>query len=489
MKTYPFQLSRKDLLQLSTALTYDDVTLEPEYSEIRSRKDVDLSTKLTKKISLKIPIVAANMNSVTEAPMAIAIARQGGIGIIHRYKSIQETVQEIKKVKRWRTHIIEDPYTINKYAMIEDAEELMIKHNVSGLLVTNGRQLLGILTSRDMKAAESLGSKFVEDVMTPYASMKTAPVGISQEEAKKLLYRHKIEKLPIVDENGLLYGLVTAKDIKKIEDYKNAALDSKGRLLVGAATGTDDDYIERADALVEAGVDVLVVDIAQGHAKHAINTVEILKSRYNPKIEIIAGNVATEEGVRRLIEAGADCVKVGIGGGSVCTTREVTGAGVPQLTAIARCVAEAEKYGIPIIADGGIRKSGDICKAIVSGAHTVMLGNMLAGTDESPGKIMTKNGRRVKGYMGMASEEANLQRTDKKRTDNDLTEYSPEGVAKYVPYKGPVEPLIKKLLGGLRSGASYVNARNIEEYRNNHYFIRGTSAAMKEATPHVEGED
>ena len=489
MKNYPFQLSKEDLLQLDTALTYDDVTLEPQFSEIRSRKDVDLSTKLTKNIYLKVPIVAANMNSVTEAPMAIAMARQGGIGIIHRYKSIEDTIKEIEKVKRWRTHVIEDPYTISRNATIEEADELMKKYNVSGLLVTNGRQLLGILTSRDMKAAESWESKLVEEVMTPYASMKTALVGISQEEAKKLLYRGRIEKLPIVDKDGNLYGLVTVKDIRKIEEYRNAALDSKGRLLVGAATGTDDDYLERADALVEAGVDVLVVDIAQGHAKHAINTVEILKSRYNPKVDIIAGNVATEDGVRRLIEAGADCVKVGIGGGSVCTTREVTGAGVPQLTAIVRCVIEAEKYGIPILADGGIRKSGDICKAIVGGAYTVMLGNMLAGTDEAPGKITTKKGRRVKAYMGMASEEANLQRTDKKRTDDDLTDYSPEGVEKYVAYKGPVEPLIKKMLGGLRSGASYVNARNIEEYRKDHIFVRGTSAAMKEATPHAEGED
>ncbi len=489
MKKYAFQLSGKEILQLDTALTYDDVTLEPEYSEIRSRRDVDLTTKLTKRISLNIPIVSANMNSVTESSMAIAMARQGGIGIIHRYRSIEDTVNEVKKVKRWRTHVIEDPYTIKKDATMEEAAEMMHKYNVSGLLVTNGRQLLGILTSRDMKAAEILESKLVAEVMTPFENLKTAPAEIKQEDAKKLLYRHRIEKLPLVDDSGNLYGLVTAKDIRKIEEYRNAALDGKGRLLVGAATGTDDDYLERADALVKAGTDVLVVDIAQGHAKHALKTVEELKKRYNPTIEVIAGNVATEDGVKRLLGAGADCVKVGIGGGSVCTTREVTGAGVPQLTAIIRCVEEAKKHGVPIIADGGIRKSGDICKAIVGGANTVMLGNMLAGTDESPGKIATKNGRRVKVYMGMASEEANLQRTDKKRTDDDLTDYSPEGIAKYVQYKGPVEPLIKKLLGGVRSGASYINARTIESYRNGHYFVRGTSAAMKEATPHAEGED
>lgn len=491
MKQYGFEYSRYDLTKLDIALTYDDVLDPVNYSEVRHRSDVDLSTRLTKNLKLNMPIVSANMSSVTESAMAIAMARQGGIGIIHRYRSIEETIKEVNRVKRWRTHIIDSAYSIQRDASIESARDLMERYNVSGLLVTEGKTLKGILTSRDMKAAEILESKLVSEVMTPLDhKLITAKVGISLEEAKRILYTNRIEKLPLLYENGDLYGLITSKDIRKIEEFPDAALDSKGRLLVGAAIGTDGDYMERAEELVKAGIDLLVLDVAHGDSKHAIEVTAGLKAKFGDRTEIMGGNVAKGEAVERYIGAGADSVKVGVGGGAVCTTRLVTGAGMPQLTAVAICAEAAEKYNIPIVADGGIRMSGDICKALIAGAHTVMLGNLLAGTDESPGKVITRKGKRVKKYMGMASEEANLRRTDKKRTDEDLTSYAEEGVSTYVPYKGPVEPLIEKLLGGIRSGASYANAKCIEDFRKGEvYLTRITSAGMKESTPHVESED
>ncbi len=457
-RKYGFQYSRHDLLNLDVALTYDDVLDPVNNSEVRHRSDVDLSTSLTKSLRLNMPIISANMSSVTESAMAIAMARNGGLGIIHRYMSIEGTINEVNKVKRWRTHVIEDPYTIERGSSIEYAKILMEKYNISGLLITEGKKLLGILTSRDMKSEESLEKKLVE-------------------------------KLPLLYENGDLYGLVTSKDIRKIEEYPNAALDNKGRLLVGAATGTDHDYMERAEELVKAGIDILVMDVAHGNSKHALETVAKLKARFGHRTQIMGGNVCDGDGVKRHIDAGADCVKVGVGGGAVCTTRIITGAGMPQLTAVAICAEEADKYNIPTIADGGIRNSGDICKALIAGAHAVMLGNLLAGTDEAPGKVKPEDGELVKKYMGMASEEANLRRTDRKRTDEELTDYAEEGVSKNVPYKGAVEPLIEKLLGGIRSGASYANARCIEDFRKEDvYFIRITPAGMKESTPHVKSK-
>ncbi len=471
-------------MDIREGLTFDDVLLIPKRSAIVSRKDTDLRTKLSRDINLNIPIVSANMDTVTEANMAIALAREGGIGIIHRFMSVEQQVEEVKKVKRSESIIIEQPYTIAPDNTVNDAREMMKKFGVSGLLVVDeDNKLIGIVTRRDVEFESE--NKKVLNIMTK--SVIKAKYGISIEDAKDLLHKHRIEKLPLVDEKGRVKGLITAKDIKKMEEHPLASKDKKGRLLVGAAVGVKGDFMERTEALLDAEVDAIVVDIAHGHSENAINAMKMIKKAF-PNCELIAGNVATAEGTKDLINAGADAVKVGVGSGSICITRIVTGSGVPQLTAIMDCAKVAKDYGVPIIADGGIRNSGDITKALAAGASTVMIGSLLAGTDESPGVGITKNGKRYKIYRGMASFYASLGRKIREEGElimsEDLNDYVPEGVEALVDYKGSVIDILRHLTGGLRSGLSYCGAKNIEELQKNAIFIKMTTAGYIESMPH-----
>jgi IMP dehydrogenase len=472
-------------INIPLGLSYDDVLLVPKHSPVKSRKEVDMRTQLTKMISLNIPLVSANMDTVTEAHMAIAIAREGGLGIVHQFMTIKEQAAHVLRVKRSTSYVIDEPLTIDENKTIEDALELMESAGIKGLLVTNyEHKFVGILTQRDV-LFENNFNRLVKEMMTSREKAVTAPLGTKRGEAKELMHLHKVEKLPLVDADGTIRGLITAKDILDTYKYTHASRDGKGRLLVGAAVGVKEGYLERVDALLQAGVDLIVVDIAHGHSDLAIDTVKGIKGRY-PMVQVLAGNVATAAGCEALIKAGADAIKVGVGPGAGCITRVVAGAGVPQLTAVMDCVAVARQYGVPVMADGGIKTSGNVSKAIAAGAHTVMCGSLFAGTDESPGFVITRNGKRYKEYRGSASYDAHHTRKQREtgKIIKEKIEYVPEGVAGYVPYKGSVREVIGRLVGGFRSGVSYCGARNITEMHTNASFVRITSSGMRESKPH-----
>ncbi len=459
--------------------SYDDLLLVPQKSTVESRKQVSTKTKLSKNIWLNMPLVSSNMDTVTEAPMAIAMAQLGGIGIIHRFNTIERQVAEVKRVKRYRNAVIQNPITINQNATLGQARELMAEHDIKGLLVVdNQHKLVGIITSRDVRFRPE-ETRLVSEFMTPLESLIVGEPDISIAQAKQLMVEHRVEKLPLVNPDGTIAGLITSKDIYIKAEYPSASVDAYGRLLVGAAIGVKDDSIDRAAALVEAGVDVLVIDIAHGHSDLAINTLKKVKTKF-PLVDVIAGNVATPQGTIALIEAGADAVKVGIGPGSICATRIVSGSGYPQLSAVINCAQAADAYGVPVIADGGVKFSGDIAKAIAGGASTVMLGSLLAGTDESPGIPFMKNGKKFKVIRGMASFGANLGRT----SDKKATEYVAEGVEALTPYKGSVAECVHQLIGGLYSGMSYCGATSIEQLRGNGLFVEITSSGIRESHPH-----
>ena len=462
-------------------LTFDDVYLIPARSSVLPR-EVDVSTRLTRNIRLNIPLVSAAMDTVTESRMAIAIAREGGIGIIHRNMSVEKQAGEVEKVKRSESGMITNPVTLPPTAKVRQALEVMRRYHISGVPIVEDGKLVGILTNRDLRFERNLDQP-VSAVMT--TKLVTAKEGISLDEAVEVLHRHRIEKLPVVDEKGNLKGLITVKDIEKRTQFPNACKDELGRLRVGAAVGVSPDLEERSAALVEQGVDVIVVDSAHGHSEGVLKAVEWLKSEY-PDVDLIAGNVVTAEGTRDLIEAGADAVKVGVGPSAICTTRVVTGVGVPQITAIYECAQEADKYDIPIIADGGITQSGDITKALAAGASSVMIGYLFAGTEESPGETVIYHGRTFKVYRGMGSLEA-MERGSKDRYFQEGIEPSklvPEGVEGRVPYKGSLSGFVYQLIGGLKAGMGYCGARNIEELRRNARFVEVTSAGVRESHPH-----
>ena len=425
------------------------------------------------------------MDTVTESGMAIALAREGGVGIIHRFLTIEDQVDEILKVKRSESVIIEQPYTIKPDVTVLDARKAMAEFGVSGLLVEEQGRLVGIITRRDI-TFEKNDKRKVSELMTK--EVITAKLGTTIEQAKEILHKHRIEKLPVIDDKKRIVGLITSKDIQKMDEYPYASKDKKGRLLVGAAVGVKGDYLERTEALLEAGADILVVDIAHGHSDNAINTVHMIKKAF-PNCELIAGNVATGAGASDLIKAGVDAVKVGVGSGSICITRVVTGSGVPQLTAVLDSVKVSNDHGIPVISDGGVRNSGDITKALAAGASSVMVGSLFGGTDESPGRTLVKNGKKFKMYRGMASFAASLGRKYREEgpqvvDSDDLNDYVPEGVEAMVPYKGSVVEIVRQLSGGLRSGLSYCGAKTIPEMQRNAEFIKMTSAGFVESQPH-----
>ena len=474
-------------MEIKEGLTFDDVLLIPKRSPIISRSQTNLKTKLSRNITINMPLVSANMDTVTESGMAIALAREGGIGIIHRFMTIEDQVDEVLKVKRSESVIIEQPYTIKPDMSVQHAENLMLQYGVSGLLVEeNDKRLAGIITLRDITFETNHNSK-ISDLMSK--NVITAKEGTTIEQAKEILHNHRIEKLPVVDNNNRIVGLITSKDILKMDQYPYASKDKKGRLLVGAAVGVKGDYLERTEALLDAGSDTIVVDIAHGHSENAINTVHMIKKAF-PNCELIAGNVATREGTNDLIKAGVDAVKVGVGSGSICITRVITGSGVPQLTAIIESVNVAKEHEVPVISDGGVRTSGDATKALAAGSSSVMIGSLFGGTDESPGKTMIKNGKKFKMYRGMASLYASLGRRYRERgpqvvdSYDDLNDYVPEGVEAMVPYKGSVVEIIRQLVGGLRSGLSYCGAKTILEMHKNAEFIKITSAGYMESQPH-----
>jgi IMP dehydrogenase len=461
-------------LDIREGVTFDDVLLVPKYSKITSRSDTDLSTKLSRNISLNMPLISANMDTITESSMAVTVAREGGIGIVHRFLTIQQQVNEVLKVKRSGSIIIENPYSI------------MNEKQVSGLLVTDSNsKIIGILTERDVLFESSDSSKLVKELMTK--DVVTAKLGVDLEQVKEILKHNRIEKLPIVDDNNYVKGLITSQDISNLEKYPHASKDKKGRPLVGSAVGVKGDFMERSEALINAGADVLVVDIAHGHSENAINTVKNIKKAF-PDCELIAGNVATAEGTEDLIKAGVDAVKVGVGSGSICITRVITGSGVPQLTAVYDCAKVGNDHDIPIISDGGTRNSGDATKALAAGASSIMVGSILGGTDESPGSTITKNGKRFKIYRGMASLAASMGRRSKEtgtfELADDLNDYVAEGVEAMVPYKGSVTEIITQITGGIRSGLSYCGASNIKQMQENAEFIKISRAGFAESQPH-----
>ncbi|MFH1439130.1 MAG: IMP dehydrogenase [Candidatus Woesearchaeota archaeon] len=480
-------MNEKITKTIQEGLSFDDVLIKPAYSNIYSRSDVDTSSFLTKKIRLNMPLISANMDKVTEAKMAISMALIGGIGIIHRFLTTEQQVDEIHKVKRSMGIVIEKPYTIAANKSLNDVYHMLGDEINKGVIVVDeNKKVLGILSYRDMIFNEDPNA-MVYELMTRREDLVTAKEGITPEDAKGILYKNRIEKLPIVDEDGILKGLITSKDIVKRSKYPYSARDIKGRLLVGAAIGVRGDYIKRAGALLEAETDVIVIDIAHGHSDNVIKVIKELRQQFGD-IQIIAGNVAAAKGCEDLIAAGADCIKVGVGPGSACITRIVTGCGVPQITAVMECAQAASKYDIPIIADGGIKQSGDIVKAIGAGASTVMLGSMLAGTKQAPGEILLRNGTRIKLYRGMASVDATLCRQEKEKDFNlikkKVQNIVPEGIEAVIPYKGDVKDIINQLVGGLRSGMSYVGAKTISELQNNTQFIKITTAGMRESRPH-----
>ena len=466
---------------LKEALTFDDVLLVPRESNVLP-KEVDTSTYLTRKIKLNIPLMSAGMDTVTEHSMAIAIAREGGIGIIHKNMSIEEQVLEVDKVKRSEHGVIIDPFYLTKEKTLRDADDLMGRYRISGVpIVDENKKLIGILTNRDIRFEQDF-SKKIEEAMTS-ENLITALEGVKLEEAQEILRQHKIEKLPIVDKNYILKGLITIKDIEKKIKFPNSATDENGRLLCGAAVGVTEDMMERVDALVSAHVDVIVIDTAHGHSGGVLTAISSVKEKY-PELQVIAGNVATAEATRALIEAGVDCVKVGIGPGSICTTRVVAGVGVPQISAIMDCYEEAKKHNTPIIADGGIKYSGDLVKAIAAGGSVVMLGSLLAGTKESPGETILYRGRSFKSYRGMGSL-ASMEKGSKDRYfQEDAKKLVPEGVEGMVPYKGVASSLIFQMVGGLRAGMGYCGTKSIKELNENSTFVRITVAGLRESHPH-----
>jgi IMP dehydrogenase len=465
---------------LKQGLTFDDVLLIPAESDVLPA-DVDLHTRLTKKITLNIPVMSSAMDTVTESRMAIAIAREGGIGVIHKNMSIGQQAEQVDMVKRSENGVITNPFFLAPGHTLAEADELMAKYRISGVPICDNGKLIGIITNRDMKFETDM-SKLIDNVMTK-ENLVTAPEGTTLEQAKEILRRHKVEKLPIVDDQFRLKGLITIKDIEKATVYPNSARDEKGRLLVGAAIGATSDVLDRVSALVESGVDVLVLDSAHGHSHNVIDCVKRIKALY-PDVQLIAGNVATAEGTRALIEAGADCVKVGIGPGSICTTRVVAGIGVPQITAVYDAARVAAEYGVPVISDGGIKFSGDIPKALAAGASVVMLGSLLAGCEESPGDTEVYQGRQFKVYRGMGSLGAMSKGSRDRYFQDNNKKLVPEGVEGRVPYKGPTGDTIYQLMGGLRSGMGYTGCRSIEELHAKAQFMQITSAGLKESHPH-----
>ena len=465
---------------IGEGITFDDVLLVPAYSKVIPNQ-VDVSTYLTKKIKLNIPMMSAGMDTVTEYNMAIAMARQGGIGIIHKNMSIEAQAEEVDKVKRSENGVITDPFFLSPEHTLKDANDLMAKFRISGVPITEGRKLVGIITNRDLKFEEDF-SKQIKESMTS-ENLVTAREGVTLEEAKKILAKSRKEKLPIVDENFNLKGLITIKDIEKQIKYPLSAKDEQGRLLCGAAVGITANVMARVDALVEAQVDVIVVDSAHGHSANILKAVREIKAKH-PNLQVVAGNVATGAATKALIEAGVDAVKVGIGPGSICTTRVVAGIGVPQITAIMDCYDVAKQYNIPIIADGGIKFSGDITKAIAAGANVVMLGGLLAGCDESPGSFELYQGRKYKVYRGMGSISAMENGSKDRYFQTDAKKLVPEGVEGRVAYKGSVEDTVFQLMGGLRSGMGYCGAPTIEDLKEKGRFVKISSASLKESHPH-----
>ena len=465
---------------IGEGITFDDVLLVPAYSEVIPNQ-VDLSTNLTKKIRLNIPMMSASMDTVTEHRMAIAMARQGGIGIIHKNMSIQAQAEEVDKVKRSENGVITDPFSLSPEHTLQDANELMAKFRISGVPLTEGKKLVGIITNRDLKFEEDFSKKIKESMTSE--GLITAPEGITLEEAKQILAKARKEKLPIVDKDFNLKGLITIKDIEKQIKYPMSAKDEQGRLLCGAGVGITADALDRVDALVKAKVDVIVLDSAHGHSANVIRCVKMVKEKY-PDLQVIAGNVATGEATRALIEAGADAVKIGIGPGSICTTRIVAGIGVPQISAIMDAYAVAKEYGVPIIADGGIKFSGDMTKAIAAGANVCMMGSILAGCDESPGDFELFQGRKYKVYRGMGSIAAMENGSKDRYFQTNAKKLVPEGVEGRVAYKGTVEDTVFQLLGGLRSGMGYCGTPTIEELKERGRFVKITAASLKESHPH-----
>ncbi|KQL50978.1 MULTISPECIES: IMP dehydrogenase [Bacillaceae] len=462
-------------------LTFDDVLLLPAKSEILPR-DVSVATKLSDNVKLNIPILSAGMDTVTESEMAIAIAREGGMGIIHKNMSIEEQAEQIDKVKRSESGVITDPFFLTPDRQVFDAEHLMGKYRISGVPIVNESQhLVGILTNRDLRFIEDYSIK-IDDVMTK-EGLVTAPVGTTLEEAEKILQKYKIEKLPLVDDEGVLKGLITIKDIEKVIEFPNSAKDKQGRLLVGAAIGVSADADVRIEAVVKAGADAIVIDTAHGHSQGVLNKVAAVRANY-PDLTIIAGNVATAEGTKALIEAGVSVVKVGIGPGSICTTRIVAGIGVPQITAVYDCATEARKHGVPIIADGGIKYSGDITKALAAGGHAVMLGSLLAGVSESPGETEIYQGRQYKVYRGMGSLGAMEKGSKDRYFQENNQKLVPEGIEGRTSYKGPLADTVHQLVGGVRAGMGYCGTATLTNLREEGQFVRITGAGLKESHPH-----
>ena len=465
---------------IGEGITFDDVLLVPAYSEVTPNM-VDLSTYLTKKVKLNIPMMSASMDTVTEHRMAIAMARQGGIGIIHKNMSIEPQADEVDKVKRSENGVITDPFSLSPEHTLQDADNLMAKFRISGVPITEGTKLVGIITNRDLKFETDFSKKIKESMTSE--GLITAPEGITLEEAKAILAKARKEKLPIVDKDNNLKGLITIKDIEKQIKYPLSAKDAQGRLLCGAGVGITANMMDRVDALVKAHVDVIVVDSAHGHSKNILEAVKNIKKTY-PDLQVIAGNVATGEAVKALIDAGADAVKIGIGPGSICTTRVVAGIGVPQITAIMDAYKVAKEYNIPIIADGGIKYSGDMTKAIAAGANVCMMGSIFAGCDESPGTFELYQGRKYKVYRGMGSLAAMENGSKDRYFQEDAKKLVPEGVEGRVAYKGSVEDTVFQLIGGLRSGMGYCGAPNIETLKETGKFVKISAASLKESHPH-----
>ncbi|MFC7370843.1 IMP dehydrogenase [Fictibacillus iocasae] len=462
-------------------LTFDDVLLIPAKSSVLP-KDVSVKTKLSENVQLNIPVISAGMDTVTEAEMAIAMARQGGLGIIHKNMSIEDQAEQVDRVKRSESGVITDPFYLQPNHQVFDAEHLMGKYRISGVpIVDEDKKLVGIITNRDMRFIQDYSIQ-ISDVMTK-DNLITASVGTTLKEAELILQKHKIEKLPLVDDEGVLQGLITIKDIEKVIEFPNSAKDKQGRLLVGAAVGVTKDAATRVEKLVQSGVDAIVIDTAHGHSEGVLQKVKEIRGLY-PDLTIIAGNVATPEATRDLINAGASVVKVGIGPGSICTTRIIAGVGVPQVTAVYDCATEARKYGIPVIADGGIKYSGDIVKALASGGHAVMLGSLLAGVSESPGDREIYQGRQFKVYRGMGSVGAMERGSSDRYFQENNKKLVPEGIEGRVPYKGPLSDTLYQLVGGIRSGMGYCGTETIEDLQNNAQFVRITGAGLRESHPH-----
>ncbi len=467
------------------ALTYDDVLLVPQYSDIPSRRKLSTQTMLTRKISLQAPIVSANMDTVTESEMAIVMAREGGIGIIHRFMTINEQVRQIERVKKAESFVVENPITLTVTHTVGDVKKIVEETYTGGILILDGgERLVGIVTTRDLLLEED-AAKPLSEIMT--RDVITAPRDTTLEQAERILHEHRIEKLPLVDPGGKLAGLITMKDIMKLAQFPKATKDARGRLSVGAAVGVKSAELKRVERLLEAGADCIVVDIAHGDSKMEIDIIRAARKQF-PSAQIIGGNVATAEGAQRLIDAGVDAVKVGVGPGSICITRIVAGAGVPQLTAVMNCSAVARPQHIPIIADGGVRASGDVVKALAGGASTVMIGSLLAGTDESPGLLMTRKGHRYKVSRGMASLQASAARKVREGegeiTQEEIEDYVSEGVEAAVPYRGSAREMLAQLVGGLQSGMSYTNAHSVDELSERAVFIRMTPVGLAESRPH-----